>query len=95
MKSASRSFVPEYGCTMKIVEVRWWDAFIDTDDMSIKKAKNLKPVERFTVGYLVAENEHGIVLSTDYFPRKTKVTEISATMVIPWGMIEYWEVQDV
>jgi len=80
---------------MKIVEVRWWDAWIDTEDVSIKKAKKLKPVERFTVGYLVAENEYGVVLSTDYFPKKKKIREVSATMVIPWGMIEHWEIQDV
>jgi len=72
---------------VKIVEVRWWDAFIDTDDISLKAAKKARPIERFTVGYLIAENKHGIVLSTDYFPKKKKVKEVSALMVIPSGMI--------
>ena len=80
---------------LPIVEVRWWDASIDTCDIDISKAKKSKPVERFTVGYLVAENKHGVVLSTDYFPRKKKVKEVSALLVIPWGMIDYWEIQDV
>jgi len=81
--------------TLPIVECKWNDAWIDTGDISIKRAQKLKPVARYTVGYLVSENEHGIVLSTDYFPKKRKVTEVSATMVIPWEMIEYWEIQDV
>lgn len=80
---------------MKIVEVRWFDAWIDTGDVCIKKAKKAKPVERFTVGYLVGENQDGLVLSTDYFPKKKRVKEVSALMVIPWGMIDYWEIQDV
>jgi len=78
---------------MKIVEVHWMDAWIDTQDLSLKKAKKLKPIQRFTVGYLIAENEHGLVLSTDYFPKK-KIKEVSAPMVIPWGMIDYWEYED-
>lgn len=80
---------------MVIVEVHWLDAWISTEDMSIKKASGLKPVERFTVGYLVDANEDRIVLSTDYFPKKKKTREISAPMVIPMGMVIYWEIQDV
>lgn len=81
---------------MKIVEVRWLDAFIDTGDLSIKEAKKLRPIKRFTVGYLIDENEHCIILSTDYFPKKkSKVKEISATMVIPRGWIDYWEIQEI
>jgi len=80
---------------MKIVEVRWWDAWIDVSDSTLKTARKQRPIERFTVGYLVGENEDGIVLSTDYFPKKKKVKEVSALMVIPWGMIEHWEYQDV
>ena len=80
--------------TMRVCEVLWWDAWIDTKDISIKSAAKLKPILRTTVGFLVAENTHGVVLSTDYFNKKT-VKEVSATMVIPWGMIEdYWEFID-
>lgn len=79
---------------LPVVEVHWLDAWITTDDMTLKRARKLKPVKRFTVGYLIAENEHGIVLSTDFFPKKN-IKQISAPMVIPWGMVEYWEYQDV
>jgi len=82
--------------TLPLVEVKWLDAFISTSDMSIKDAKKLKPIERFTVGYLIAETEECLILSTDYFPKKKKrVKEVSATMVIPTGWIQYWEIQDV
>ena len=81
---------------MKIVECKWHDAWIDTIDVPIKDAKKCKPIPRFTIGYLVAENEHGLVLSTDYFPKKKKkVKDVSALMVIPWGMLDYWEIFDV
>lgn len=80
---------------LPLVEVKWVDAFIDTSDLSIKEAKKLKPITRFTVGYLIAENEDCLILSTDYFPKKKTVKEISATMVIPTGWIQYWEIQDV
>ena len=81
---------------MRIVEVHWVDAFICTEDISIKEAKKLKPIKRFTVGYLIDENEHCIILSTDYFPKKKKrVKEVSATMVIPRGWIEHWEIQEI
>jgi len=79
---------------MRVFEVLWQDAWIDTHDISIKKAKNLKPVMRTTIGFLVSENEHGIVLSTDYF-NKNPVKTVSAPMVIPHGMIEgIWEYVD-
>ena len=74
---------------MRIVEVLWGDAFIDPCDMKIRKAATLTPVIRSTVGYLVAEKEDCLVLSTDKFE---KGKEISAPMVIPIGMvIDWWE----
>ncbi|KKL08771.1 hypothetical protein LCGC14_2572530 [marine sediment metagenome] len=65
----------ELSSTMKVCEVLWWDAWIDTKDISIKAAAKLKPILRTTVGFLVAENAHGVVLSTDYFNKK-KVREV-------------------
>jgi len=77
---------------VRVVECTWWDAWISTSDLSIKKAKKLKPVKRSTVGYLVADCDDWIVLSTDRFH---KGKEISAPMVIPKGMIlEYYEYVD-
>ena len=78
---------------MKVVEILWSDAWIDTDDYSVKKAKKLKPIKRTTIGFLVAENEHGVVLVTDLYKKGKK--EVSTPMVIGWGMIEeYWEYLD-
>ena len=74
---------------MRVVECTWHDAWISTEDIKIAKARKLKPVKRSTVGYLVADCEDWIVLSTDRFH---KGKEISAPMVIPKGMIlEYYE----
>jgi len=37
---------------MKVLEVKWEDAWIDTEDFSLKDAKELKPVVRSTVALL-------------------------------------------
>ena len=76
---------------MRVAEVYWDDAWIDTDDLSIKKAKKLKPCKRSTVGFLVAVKDDCIILSTDRFK---KGKEISAPMVIPMGMILDWWVYE-
>ncbi len=77
---------------LKVVEVRWLDAWIDVDDIKIKKAKKLKPVVRSTIGYLVDDSGDRIVLCTDTFE---KGKEVSAPMVIPWGMVTgYWVYED-
>ena len=74
---------------MQVVEVIWFDAYIDTDDFTLKKARKLKPVPRTTVGYLIEENEDSIVLCTDTYPKSKKT--ISTPMVIPntW-IVEMW-----
>lgn len=72
---------------MKIAEIEWDDAWIDTDDISLKKARKLKPCKRSTVGYLIAVTDDCVILSTDKFK---KGKEVSAPMVIPVGMITDW-----
>ena len=77
---------------LPIVEVKWQDAFIDTRDITIKKAKKLRPIVRSTVGYLIAEKKDCLVLATDKFE---KGKEVSAPMVIPTGWIlEFYEYED-
>ncbi len=77
----------------RVVEVEWLDAWISTEDMTIKKAKKLKPVKRSTTGYLVDDTNDWIILSTDRFHKEK---EISAPMVIPWGMVTgYYEYEEV
>lgn len=76
-----------------IAVVEWGDAYIDTKDFTRKKAKTFKAIRRSSVGFLVAENDEGIVLATDKF--KKKKDGYSAPMFIPWGMvINYYHLED-
>lgn len=67
-----------------IVVVDWADAFIDTEDFDPEEAQTTEPVYRSTVGYLIAKNQHGVVLATDVY-RDEK--EVAAKMFVPNGMI--------
>tara|TARA_R100000687_G_scaffold77480_1_gene70067 strand:+ start:1346 stop:1585 length:240 start_codon:yes stop_codon:yes gene_type:complete len=79
---------------MKVLEVKWEDAWIDTEDFSLKDAKELKPVVRSTVGFLVTENSKAIVLCTDFYEKDKKT--ISTPMIIPRDMIlDYWIYEEV
>lgn len=70
---------------VRVVEVEWGDAFIDTDDFDPKKAKNTEPVYRKTIGYLIAKNQHGYILATDVYNKKKD--GVSTKMFVPHGMI--------
>tara|TARA_R110002020_G_scaffold247791_5_gene461813 strand:+ start:455 stop:706 length:252 start_codon:yes stop_codon:yes gene_type:complete len=74
---------------MKVVEVKWGDAWVDTDDFSLTDAKKLKPVVRSTIGFLITENKEAVVLCTDFYEKEKKI--INTPMVIPKDMIiDYW-----
>mgnify|MGYP003123883490 CR=1 FL=1 len=74
---------------MKVVEVKWGDAWVDTDDFSLKEAKKLKPIIRSTVGFLLIENDQAVVLCTDFYEKDKKT--INTPMIIPRDMIiDYW-----
>jgi hypothetical protein len=76
--------------TVNVVEVRWDDASIETDDFSRKNARKTKPVDRWTTGYLIEETDDCLVLATDYYVKK-KGEEFAGKLIIPWGVItEYW-----
>ena len=75
---------------MKVFEVVWGDAHVSTSDVSIKKAKTTKPIMTVTIGFLVAENDDGIVLAMDMWPKDPKSVKVHT--FIPWGMVEeYYE----
>ena len=79
---------------MKVVEVKWGDAWVDTDDFSLTDAKKLKPVVRSTIGFLITENSEVVVLCTDFYEKDKKI--ISTPMVIPRDMIiDYWEYKTI
>lgn len=69
----------------KVYEVLWKDAWIDPQDYSLSKAKTQKPIERYTIGYLVDESEERLVLATDYF---VVGSDVNSLIVIPTGMIK-------
>lgn len=69
----------------KVYEVLWKDAWIDPQDYSLSKAKTQKPIERYTIGYLVDESEERLVLATDYF---VEGSDVNSLIVIPTGMIK-------
>lgn len=74
---------------MKILEVKWGDAWVDADDFSLSDAKKLKPIVRTTVGFLITENSEVVVLCTDVYEKDKKT--INTPMVIPRDMIiDYW-----
>ena len=76
----------------KVVEVKWEDAWIDTEDVLIVEAKRLKPVLRSTVGWLVSESDNEIVLATDIYHTPKEKDYVNSIMVIPKGMVlNYWE----
>ena len=79
---------------MKMVEVVWDDAHVDTGSISIRKAAKVRPIRTRTLAYLVAENDEGVVLAADIYPKMPK--EAAIINFIPWPMVvEYWELQDV
>ena len=68
-----------------VVIVHWGDAFIDTEDFCPEEAANTEPVWRRTVGFLIARNQHGVVLATDTYDNEP---EVNSKMFIPTGMIK-------
>jgi len=78
---------------VKRVEVHWDDAWATTDETTVKKARKLKPVRTFTIGYLMAENEHGVIVAADTYKKHKKDGKVHN--LIPWGCITgYWELVD-
>ena len=74
---------------MKIVRVTWDDAHVTTGETTIKAAAKIKPVRTSTVGFLVAENDEGLVIATDIYEKHPKTGKI--INFIPYGMIVAYE----
>ena len=73
---------------MKIVEVVWDDAHVTTGCTTLSKACKIRPVRTHTVGYLMSDNEDGIVLATDIYPDQPKngaiINYITHDMIVEW-----------
>lgn len=65
--------------------VHWADAFVDTKDFDQADAEKTEPVWRTTVGFLVARNQHGIVMATDEY--RDPDLGVAAKLFIPHSMV--------
>ncbi len=70
----------------KRCEVVWLDAHVDTHSITVKKAEKIEPVVTYTLGYLIAENDDGVVMVTDCYPDHKKEGRIPN--FIPHEIIE-------
>ena len=73
---------------MPVVEIIWDDAFSSSGDMTVKKAGKSKPIRTHTVGYLMAENDEGITVCADIYPKDLKTG--AHIQFMPHGMIVEW-----
>ena len=74
----------------KIVEVEWLDAHATTGSTTLRKAAKIKAMRTITIGFLMSENDDGLVIATDIYPNSPK--EGAGISFIPHGMIvNYYE----
>tara|TARA_R100000687_G_C6427983_1_gene154278 strand:+ start:244 stop:555 length:312 start_codon:yes stop_codon:yes gene_type:complete len=71
-----------------IVEVHWGDAWIETKDYSLEEVKDLSPICRKTIGYLIDTTDECIILATDLYEIEKDI--INTPMIIPWGIVNEW-----
>ena len=71
--------------SLPIVKVTWDDAWVGSGVSQLKELRESVPIRTETVGYLVCENEHGVVLVTDLYPDTPE--EGHTPMFIPSGMV--------
>jgi len=45
---------------MKVVEITWLDAACESAQLDLEHAKNVKPMLRHNVGYLLSKNKDGV-----------------------------------
>ena len=74
---------------MKKVLVRWLDAGMETCHLSLEEAKNVTPMPRENVGFLLDQTEEKLVLSFGFIQDNQHhgQTLWDATLVIPSGFI--------
>lgn len=65
--------------------VVWDDAHANTASIERKSAAELKPIRTYSAGFVVAENQHGVVLASDLY--HDHPDEAYGPMFIPHGMI--------
>ena len=74
---------------MKIVEIVWYDAACDHDNLSVGEAGKITPVGRKNVGYLIKKDREKVIISfgtiEDY---EKKATVFQDTLVVPRGDVK-------
>jgi len=65
--------------------VVWDDAHASTSVTDVKAAADIKPIRTYSAGFVIAENQHGIVLASDLY--HDSPSEAYGPMFIPHGMI--------
>ena len=68
---------------MKVIEIEWLDACGTSEDIDIGTARKFTPIKRINVGYLMEENEVGVIISWGFLDNK----QSDATKLIVKGMI--------
>jgi len=73
---------------MQIVEVTWLDAGCEHEDLDIERAKEINPMPRRNVGYLVEDNEDKLVVCFGIIEDKDKKNSCTSdTLVIPKSIV--------
>jgi len=67
--------------------ITWDDAHGTNSSIEIKDLKNTKPCRTHTIGFVVAENTHGVIISMDVYVGKEWSKHCNNYAFIPHGMI--------
>lgn len=70
------------GYSLEVIE--WMDAWCEDTEQDLSKIK-CQPTPVFTVGWVVKENESGVLLAPELFPEEPGTTRYPS--FIPAGMI--------
>ncbi len=69
---------------MTIVEVIWLDAGCEHNDLTLEQAKEITPMKRSNVGYLIESNDEKVVVAFGMIADQDKNMETTSdTLVIP------------
>ena len=69
----------------QIVIAVWDDAHASHDATTEEEAHEIAPVRTYTVGWVLARNQHGIVLTPDLYDDPDMGA--GGNYFIPWGMV--------
>ena len=48
---------------LDIVKIVWWDAACESGNLSLVEAKDIHPIRRESVGFLICSNEEKVIIS--------------------------------